>query len=290
MTKKVSTFSTKKVWDKNHKTKDKNINLNKNRANNVFDNQEIKQDLQFFYNKEAKKYAETRKKFWNEEKAILNEITPLFNQDKKVRILEFGCGSWRFATLLNNNFNWKFEYIWIDLSSELLNFASNENPNLTFFQWDITKMVKRFEQESFDLIVWTSSFQHIPTMKERSYLMKNFYRLLDYDGMLLMTNWSLSNRFIKKNWKSVIKSRILWWITFNKSRTRDIIVPRTDNKWVVYNRYYHFFSHKELENLSIFSGLNVKVNKWINQEWELIDNEKESRSSILVATKNPIIN
>jgi hypothetical protein len=46
----------------------------------VFENQEIKKDLQSFYNKEAKKYAETRKKFWHEGKAILDEITPLFEQ------------------------------------------------------------------------------------------------------------------------------------------------------------------------------------------------------------------
>ena len=47
--------------------------------NDFFGNQEIKQDLQSFYNAEAKKYAETRKKFWHEEKAILDAITPLFN-------------------------------------------------------------------------------------------------------------------------------------------------------------------------------------------------------------------
>jgi hypothetical protein len=57
----------------------------------TFDNQEIKKNLQSFYDKEAKKYAETRKKFWHEEKVILNEITPLFKENKKVRILEFGC-------------------------------------------------------------------------------------------------------------------------------------------------------------------------------------------------------
>jgi hypothetical protein len=40
------------------------------------------------------------------------------------------------------------------LSDELLSYASTANPNLTFFQWDITKLIKNFEQESFDLIVW----------------------------------------------------------------------------------------------------------------------------------------
>ena len=59
--------------------------------------------------------------------------------------------------------------------------------------------------------------------------MKNFYRLLDYDGMLLMTNWSLSDWFIKKNWKTVIKARLKSWLRINNN-ARDLMVPWTDNK------------------------------------------------------------
>ena len=77
--KKKSEFSSKKVSElkvKNKKKSEKVIQPKKN--NDFFGNQEIKQDLQSFYNSEAKKYAETRKKFWHEEKAILDAITPLF--------------------------------------------------------------------------------------------------------------------------------------------------------------------------------------------------------------------
>jgi tRNA G46 methylase TrmB len=133
--KKKSEFSSKKVSElkvKNKKKSEKVIQLKKN--SDFFDNQEIKQDLQSFYNTEAKKYAETRKKFWHEEKAILDAITPLFEKNDKVRVLEFGCGSGRFATLLNQNFPGKFDYVGIDLSDELLSYASTANPNLTFFQ------------------------------------------------------------------------------------------------------------------------------------------------------------
>jgi hypothetical protein len=56
---------------------------------NIFENQETKEDLQSFYDKEAKKYAETRKKFWHEEKAILDVISPLFENKNRVRVLEF---------------------------------------------------------------------------------------------------------------------------------------------------------------------------------------------------------
>ena len=290
--KKESWFFSKKVSElkiKNKKKSEKVIQAKKN--NDFFGNQEIKQDLESFYNSEAKKYAETRKKFWHEEKAILDAITPLFENNDKVRVLEFGCGSGRFATLLNQNFPGKFDYVWIDLSDELLSYASTANPNLTFFQWDITKLIKNFEQESFDLIVWTSSFQHIPTTKERSFLMKNFYRLLNYDGMLLMTNWSLSKWFVKKHRKAVLKARFMSLIHFDKSESRDIMVPWTDNKtWKVYERFYHFFSLRELQNLSDFAWLTTKLNVFVDQDANFTYNERISRSSFLVATKTPIIN
>ena len=288
---KKSEFSSKKVTMLKSKKGRKSVKISEPKRNNdFFENQEIKQDLELFYNSEAKKYAETRKKFWHEEKAILETITPLFEEKEKIRILEFGCGSGRFATLLNQNFAGKFDYVWIDLSEELLSYASKDNPSLTFFQWDITKLIKNFEQESFDLIVWTSSFQHIPTTKERSFLMKNFYRLLDYDGILLMTNRSLSDWFTKKHWKIVMKAKILSRLKFNKWSARDLIVPRTDENWKVYGRFYHFFSLEELKNLANFAGLTLKVNMFIDGDGNFIDSEKTSRSSFLIASKTPIIN
>ena len=292
-----STFSSKKITSKAARrktlTKSKASVIKKNKSeksNSIFANQEIKENLQSFYDSEAKKYADTRKKFWHEEKAILEAITPIFEKNNKVRILEFGCWSGRFATLLNQQFPWQFSYVGIDLSEELLAYASKENPNLTFLQWDITRFITNFEQESFDLIVWTSSFQHIPTSKERSFLMKHFYRMLDYDWILLMTNRSLSNWFTKKNRKIVLKSRILSWFKFNKWSARDLMVPRTDNQWKVYERFYHFFSLKELERLAIFSGLTIKTNTYINENGEFTDDEKVSRSSLFIAEKNPVIN
>ena len=110
--KKKSEFSSKKVSEFETKKREKSVKTPEPKKNNdFFENQEIKQDLESFYNSEAKKYAETRKKFWHEEKAILDAISPLFENNGKVRVLEFGCGSGRFATLLNQNFPGKFDYV-----------------------------------------------------------------------------------------------------------------------------------------------------------------------------------
>ncbi len=80
-----------------------------------------------------------------------------------------------------------------------------------------------------------------------------------------MTNRSLSSWFIRKNRQIVLKSRLKSWLKFNKDKARDIMVPWTDSNGMVYERFYHFFSLKELEKLAIFSGLTIKTNKYINE-------------------------
>ena len=102
-----------------------------------------------------------------------------------------------------------------------------------------------------------------------------------------MTNWSLSGWFVKKNWKAVIKSRLKSRLKL-KNNTRDLMVPRTDNEWKIYERFYHFFSLKELENLTRFSWLTLKINTFLDWNGDFTDNEKISRSSFFVATKTPI--
>ena len=62
------------------------------------------------------------------------------------------------------------------------------------------------KQESLDLIVACASFQHLPPEKERLAVMKNVYRALNYEGMLIFTNWAFSERFLKTHWKALILS------------------------------------------------------------------------------------
>lgn len=251
----------------------------------------IKENLKIFYNNEAKKYSETRKKYRKEKENILVILAGIFeNLQKweKIKILEFWCGSWRFASFLNSNFPWQFEYLWIDLSPEIISYAKKDNPNLEFKSGDISEIIQTFNQENFDLIVWTSSFQHIPSKKERSFLMKHFYRTLKYNWHLLMTNRTLSNRFKKKHKKAVLKALFISLITFNLNKKRDIFVPRIDKNWKIYERFYHFFSLEELKNLSLFSGFSVKICTYLDENEKYTLNESKSRSSLYLSTKTPI--
>ena len=140
----------------------------------------------------------------------------------------------------------------VDLSEGLLSYAKKENPKMKFVCEDISEFIVQQKQESFDLIVGTSSFQHIPSFKERLFLMKHFYRLLTYDGKVMMLNRSLSHWFIRKHRKEISKSLGKYLLSFGKKSRRDIMVPWT-NKGKTFKRYYHLFDLTELKKLSDFS-------------------------------------
>lgn len=242
----------------------------------------IKKDLKDFYDKNAKKYHETRKKHREEINLIINEISV----EKKISILEFWCWWWRFIKNLNNSFpNIKINYTWIDISSNLIKIAKKENPRNNFICGDISEYIKNFEQESFDYIIWTESFQHIPSSKERFFLMKNFYRILKYDGKLIITNRCLSNRFIKKYIRNILLSCLKYIISLWTNSPRDILIPRKTEKNKIEFRFYHIFWLNELKNLSKLSWFIISNIWYIQKDNTIWKERKKSRTSILIASK-----
>lgn len=250
--------------------------------------QSIKTDLKIFYDQEAKKYHQTRKKYWKEGETLVNYIQQHF-QGREIRILEFGCGSGRFASYLSEHYTGNFKYQGVDLSKELIKYAQQDNPNLEFIAEDISKFLPLLKQESFDLIIGTSSFQHIPSYKERLFLMKHFYRTLKYEGLVVMTNRALSEWFAKKHRKPLLNAIGKYLLTLGKADWRNILVPRT-NKGKTSTRYYHLFSLKELKKLTDFSGFSLKECSYLDKDGSFTPKSREARNSLLIAEKFPLQN
>jgi len=252
----------------------------------------IKEDLKLFYDREATKYASTRNKHRSDADIILNQIRNYWK--KTISILEFWCGAWRLLDKLSD-LKWiKINYIWIDISKELLKIAKNNTKILssknqlnsfTFKHEDITEYIKLNKQESFDFIIGTASFQHIPTLKERFFLIKNFYRLLKYEWQLIMTNRAPSQRFLLKYKKQILQSLYKFILSFGKHNIRDIQVPRKSNKQIFY-RYYHLFSLKELESITKAWWFIINKLTYLNKDSkELWNKRKHASNSLLIATK-----
>ncbi|MCF7835474.1 class I SAM-dependent methyltransferase [Candidatus Gracilibacteria bacterium] len=244
----------------------------------------VKKDLAKIYDTNAKKYYETRKKHWEEVKLILDEIKK--TDINKISILEFGCGGGRFISELNKTFpKNKIKYTGIDISKKLLEFAQKDNPKNKFIYGDISEKIKNFKQESFDFIIGTEAFQHIENNKERFFLMKNFYRILKYNGKLIITNRSFSNWFIKKYHKNILNSISKYIISFGKKSRKDIYISRKNKTKGDLIRFYHIFGLKELDNLTRLSGFVIDKLCYLERNNKESQKSKNSKTSILIASK-----
>lgn len=252
----------------------------------------IQEDLTQFYNTEAKKYAQTREKHRSEANVFLDELTA--NEKKSIKILEIGCGSGRLLKHLTKIEKKNITYIGVDLSPELLKIAKRQitakdkHIKATFLDGDILDIVKQYKQESFDYIIAISSFQHIPTKKERFYLMKNFYRLLMYDGKLLMTNWSFSSRFISKYQNALLKSIIRRVISRGKKERNDLLLPWISQRHIFW-RFYHIFTRKELMALHVLSGFLVEKITYLDTRGDETTERKTSKSTLTIGQKKVFV-
>ena len=191
------------------------------------------------------------------------------------------------ASYLQEHYKGKFSYIGVDISQELINYAKQDAPKMKFVCEDISEFITRQKQESFDVVVGTASFQHIPSFKERLFLMKHFYRVLRYDGVLIMTNWSYSLWFLRRFWKEILKSWGEWIVSLGKTPWRDIFLPWT-SRGKRKRRYYHMLSLKELKKLTDFSGLSGEEMWYISRKGEKTLDWRQAANSLLVARKRPI--
>lgn len=252
----------------------------------------VQDDLRKFYDAEAKKYAQTREKFRSDAEIFVDEIQG--NEKKTLKILEFGCGSGRLLKHLSEVKGKKIYYVGIDLSNELLKIAkkqikpSNKNISTEFVCDDILSAVKKYKQESFDYIIGIASFQHIPTQKDRFYLMKNFYRLLVYDGKLMMTDWSFSSRFLQKFQSEILKAILKYVISRGKREWNTIMIPWISQRQIAW-RSYHIFTRKELLALHVLSWFMIEKVTYLDTKGKETSDRRQSKNTLTIGQKKVFV-
>lgn len=242
----------------------------------------VKVDLAKFYSKNAKHYHQTRQKFWVDGEKIIEQIAAL--RLEKVRILELGCGSGRFLSYFKSRYKAEFDYVGVDISEGMLDLARKEHPESEFITGDMSQIFSRFDAESFDVIVACASFQHLPSKQERQELIDNAYRLLRYEGLLMMTNWAFSKRFLKKHWRVFVRSGLKFLLSLGRSSWRDVFVP-----WVWKEcfelRYYHLFSLDELRLLLTNGGFRIQKLVYVDKRGVEQESWQNANNSRFVAIK-----
>lgn len=250
----------------------------------------IQSELQIFYDAQAEKYYHTRNKHRADVDIFLDEIGA--SGKKTIHILEFGCGSGRLLAHLTQLKGVKITYTWVDISKNLLSFAKKQlggksapkNITATFVCDDIVHYLKWLKQESFDFVIGIASFQHIPTIQERFFVIKNAYRILRYDGKLLMSNRSFSLWFLKKYQKDFLYSLRSYVFLFGKHQRNDLMVPRKNGK-MLDRRFYHIYTLAELKKIVSLSGFIIEKLCYL-KKWISTPSRKQSQNSLIIAKKS----
>lgn len=204
------------------------------------------------YNNFAKTFSNSRKNLkWEEISYFLNFISWKNN----LTILDIWCWNWRLLwELLNNNIVFS-NYLWIDLSSFLLNEAKKNFLDYDFFELDMNQIDKI--DKKFDVIFFIASFHHLDNFESRLDVLKKAYNLLNTWWKIFFTNWALDSKLNFEKYKdSIIKwsKNEFWSIDYNI-------------KIWEFTRFYHCFSLEELDKLFTLSWYKIIENKlYINEK------------------------
>jgi SAM-dependent methyltransferase len=192
------------------------------------------------YNIISKHFKHTRKHFWQELKPFLIYIK---NQDK---VLDIGCGNGRLLQALKQE-NKKISYWGIDFSSKLLKAARQNHPEANLVLGDITNTQTYEQLKNFDVCFCLAVFHHLPTPEIQLKTLKNIYKALKPNGILIISVWNLWQSEYWKNhlenigWKLKKGFKIRWLkVPYHLSNGRKII------KTV--NRLCYCFTLNELED------------------------------------------
>ena len=183
------------------------------------------------------------------------------------RVLDIGCGNGRLLELLKDK---NIEYIGIDSSEKLIAIAQKRYPSKKFLVADALNLP--FPTDNFDIVFLIAILHHIPSRAFRLKILQEANRVLKPNGLLILTAWDI---WRKEAISQILRYSFLKSIGKSKLDFRDVFVPW--GKKV--NRYYHYFTKKELLKLIEGGGFTIK-------RLGIAKNETGKRSNIyLIAEK-----
>lgn len=198
------------------------------------------------YDSVAKTFAQSRRGMsWPEIDEIMKYIR-LYDV-KTESILDIWCGSGRLLeSLQKHDITWS--YLWIDVSSWLIDEAAKDFPENAFRLLDM-KDVSSLEQK-FDCVFLIASFHHLQTYEERQQVLRQLQEILCEGGYVFFLNWYLIGwQNSKKYHSSIIKD------SFSDYGSQDYSIKIGKSM-----RFYHWFSLSELEKLADETSFELVLN------------------------------
>lgn len=205
------------------------------------------------YNAFAKTFSKSREKMkWEEIEYFLWKYDL---EDKN--ILDVWCWNWRFLQAIKDKNIHFSSYLWLDLSTWLLEEARKIHLESKFLNLNMLDLDKISNNQKFDVIFLIASFHHLQKIEDRIEVLKKAKNLLTKNWKIFFTNWNLIGQ--KRYEKSIIANSLneFWSLDF-------------DIKIWDFSRYYHSFTLSELEFLFQKSWLNIIENRVFDNSKNII--------------------
>ncbi|MFQ3675809.1 MAG: class I SAM-dependent methyltransferase [Endomicrobiia bacterium] len=117
-------------------------------------------------------------------KRIEEKILPLLNIRKNDTVLDVGCGTGILLPYLKKNVGQGGIVFALDFSKKMLNIAKKKYGNICKYVCADASATS-FEDNSFDKIICFNVFPHFPN---KSKVLKEFFRILKKNGVLIITH------------------------------------------------------------------------------------------------------
>jgi ubiquinone/menaquinone biosynthesis C-methylase UbiE len=174
--------------------------------------------VQQSYDLIAKYFAETRIFTWKWTDNFIN------NLNINSFILDLGSGNGR-----NTKYK-KYIIFGLDISLEQLKMNKDLNQSINA---DMIKLP--FKNNIFEAIICIASFHHLETIEKRELCLMEMYRVLKYNGKILLSVWSINQpKKTRRNFNKYGDIIVTW-----KSKCQKFIIPR----------YYYIFEIDEIKTL-----------------------------------------
>jgi len=215
------------------------------------------------YNKIAKWFSDSRKKMkWEE---IDYFISSYLTETDWKSFLDIWCWSWRLLEQFSSSFDIdKINYLWLDLSEEMLKHAKTNFPSKEFSNINMLD-IDKLKWRKFDYIFFIASFHHLENFEFRLDVVEKAKELLNENGVIFMTNWALDSEVNHEKYSpSIIEDSI------NKYGSLDYKIYFWD-----YPRYYHWFNLDELDCIFKTNKLNIVENRLFDSKKNFISITKK---------------
>jgi tRNA (uracil-5-)-methyltransferase TRM9 len=192
------------------------------------------------YNLIAKDFSRTRGVPWPEFRFLFSNYLT-----KKDRVLDLGCGNGRYYPFFKKR---NVDYFGVDNCRELIEIAKERYSEADFKIEDALNL--SFPDDFFDKVYSIALLHQIPSEELRLQFLKEIKRVLNIRGYVVLTVWKF-HRF--EELISLFKYTILKLIGKSDLDWKDVFIPWGKR----IQRYYHYFSARELKNLVKRAGFKI---------------------------------